>query len=149
MLEAPRAEPRQNACGVVNEHKIFRSHQCSPECSMNKFRAYISTDPPRTHQYGSGSRVENNIYIYIRTYIYIQYIYIIYIHIYIYIYTYMYVYTYIHTPILGHPISVKITELIPLRQKHLWGLMLKVVTEFLSYIVFVQLFLFQNLHGLF
>ena len=61
----------------------------------------------------------------------------------------MYAYTYIHTPILGHPMSVKITELIPLRQKHLWGLMLKVVTEFLSYIVFVQLFLFQNLHGLF
>ena len=28
---------------VVNEQKIFCSHQCSPECSMNKFRAYIST----------------------------------------------------------------------------------------------------------
>ena len=29
---------------VVNEQKIFYSHQCSPECSMNKFRAYLSTD---------------------------------------------------------------------------------------------------------
>ena len=38
-------------------------------------------------------------------------------------------------PILGHPLSVKTTEFIPLRQKHLWGLMLKVVTELLSYIV--------------
>ena len=26
---------------VVNEQKIFCSHQCSLECSMNKFRAYI------------------------------------------------------------------------------------------------------------
>ena len=25
---------------VVNEQKIFCSHQCSPECSVNKFRAY-------------------------------------------------------------------------------------------------------------
>ena len=34
---------------------MFCSHQCSPECSMNKFRAYISTYTcfvlPRTHQY--------------------------------------------------------------------------------------------------
>ena len=43
------------------------------------------------------------------------------------------------------PIIVKITGFIPLRQKHLWGLMLKVVTELLSYIVIVQLFLFLNL----
>ena len=28
---------------VVNEQKIFCSHHCSPECSMNKLRAYIST----------------------------------------------------------------------------------------------------------
>ena len=28
---------------MVNEQKIFCSHQCSPECSMNKFRAYVST----------------------------------------------------------------------------------------------------------
>ena len=31
-------------CGVVNEQKTFCSYQCSPECSMNKFRAYIFTD---------------------------------------------------------------------------------------------------------
>ena len=43
MLKAPGAELCQNACGVVNEQKIFCSHQCSPECSSNKFRAYIST----------------------------------------------------------------------------------------------------------
>ena len=29
---------------VVNKQKIFCSHQCSPECAMNKFRAYISSD---------------------------------------------------------------------------------------------------------
>ena len=55
MLKAPSAELCQNACGVVNEQKIFCSHQCSPECSMNKFRVYISTDMcfvlPRTHQW--------------------------------------------------------------------------------------------------
>ena len=28
---------------VVNEQKIFCSDQCSPECLMNKLRAYIST----------------------------------------------------------------------------------------------------------
>ena len=41
VLKAPGAELCQNAYGVVNEQKIFCSHQCSPECSMNKFRAYI------------------------------------------------------------------------------------------------------------
>ena len=49
----------------------------------------------------------------------------------------------------GHSLSVKITGFIPLRQKHLWDLMLKVVTEFLSFIVIVQLFLFLDLDGLF
>ena len=44
MYKAPGAELFQNACGVVNEQKIFCSHQSSPECSINKFRAYISTD---------------------------------------------------------------------------------------------------------
>ena len=52
-------------------------------------------------------------------------------------------------PILGHPLSVKITGFIPLRQKHLWDLMLKVVTELLYYIVIVQLFLFLDLDGFF
>ena len=46
---------------VVNEQKIFCSHQFSPECSMNKFRAYISTYTcfvlPRTHQCGSATYV--------------------------------------------------------------------------------------------
>ena len=42
LLEASGAELCQNACGVVNEQKIFFSHQCSTESSMNKFRAYIS-----------------------------------------------------------------------------------------------------------
>ena len=41
MLKALAAELCQNACGVVDKQKIFHSHQCSPECSMNKFRAYI------------------------------------------------------------------------------------------------------------
>ena len=31
VLKAPGAELCQNACGVVNEQKIFCSHQCSPE----------------------------------------------------------------------------------------------------------------------
>ena len=39
-------------------NKKYCFHQCSPECSMNKFRAYLSTDTcfvlPRTHQCGSG-----------------------------------------------------------------------------------------------
>ena len=52
-------------------------------------------------------------------------------------------------PILGHPLSVKITGFIPLRQKHLWDLMLKVVTELLYYIVIVELFLFLDLDGFF
>ena len=43
MLKAPGAELYQNACGLLNEEKIFCSHQCSPEFSVNKFRAYIST----------------------------------------------------------------------------------------------------------
>ena len=62
MLKAPAAELCQNACGRVNKQKIFHSRQCSPECSTNKFRAYIY------------------IYIYIEIYIYI------YKDIYIYIY---------------------------------------------------------------
>ena len=45
-------------------------------------------------------------------------------------------------PILGHPLSVKITGFIPLSQKHQWGLMLKVVTESLSFIVIVHYFFF-------
>ena len=40
-------------------------------------------------------------------------------------------------PILEHPVSVKVTGLIPLRQKHLWDLTWKVVTELLVYIVTV------------
>ena len=40
---------------VVKEQKIFCSHQCSPEGSMNKSRVYISTYTcfvlPRTHIY--------------------------------------------------------------------------------------------------
>ena len=52
-------------------------------------------------------------------------------------------------PILGHPLSVKITGFIPLRQKRLWDLMLKVITEPLLYIVTVQIFLFLNFDGLF
>ena len=44
MLKSPGAGLCQNACGVVNEQKIFCLHQCSPDCSMNKFTAYISTD---------------------------------------------------------------------------------------------------------
>ena len=41
VLKTIDAEFSQNACGEPK--KIFSSHQCSPECSMNKFRAYIST----------------------------------------------------------------------------------------------------------
>ena len=52
-------------------------------------------------------------------------------------------------PILGHPLSVKITGFIHLRQKHPWDSMLKVVTELLSYIGIVQLSLFLGLDGLF
>ena len=53
MFKAPDAELCQNAFSVVNEQKTFCSYQCSPECSINKFRAYIS------------------VYIYIYIYIYI------------------------------------------------------------------------------
>ena len=42
VLKKPGAKLCQNAFGGVNEQKIFCSHQCSPEWSMNKFRAYIS-----------------------------------------------------------------------------------------------------------
>ena len=52
-------------------------------------------------------------------------------------------------PILEHPLSVKITGFILFSQKHLWDLILKVVTELLSYIVIVQLFLFLDLEGMF
>ena len=52
-------------------------------------------------------------------------------------------------PILGHPLSVKVTGFIHLRQKHLWDLMLKKVTELLSYIVVVQLYLFLDFPGSF
>ena len=52
-------------------------------------------------------------------------------------------------PILGHPLSLTITEFIPFRQKHLWDLKLKAVTELLSYIVIVQLLFFLDLDGLF
>ena len=52
-------------------------------------------------------------------------------------------------PILEHPLSVKITGFILFSQKHLWDLILKVVTELLSYIVIVQLFLFLDLDGMF
>ena len=35
------AELCQDASAVVKQQKIFCSHQCSPECSMNKVRAYL------------------------------------------------------------------------------------------------------------
>ena len=41
VVKASGPELCQNACGVVNKQKIFCSHQCSPELSMNKFRAYV------------------------------------------------------------------------------------------------------------
>ena len=67
VLRTLGAEICQSACGVMNEQK-FISHKRSPECSMNKFRAYISTDTcfviPRTYQCGY-------IYIYIYIHIYI------------------------------------------------------------------------------
>ena len=46
VFKTPVSELCQNACGVVNEQKIF-SHQCFPECSIY-------------------------IYIYIYTYVYIK-----------------------------------------------------------------------------
>ena len=42
VLKALGADLCQEACGVVNEQKKTCSHQCSRECSMNKFRAHIS-----------------------------------------------------------------------------------------------------------
>ena len=57
--------------------------------------------------------------------------------------------TLIDKTILRHPVSVKITGFISLRQKHLWDLMLKVVTKLLSYTFTVKLFLFLDLYGLF
>ena len=47
--------------------------------------------------------------------------------------------------ILEHPLSMKITGFIPLRQKYQRDLILKVVTELLSYIVIEQRFLFLDL----
>ena len=41
VLEPPRAELCQSACGVMNEQKILCSQQFFPEWLMNKFRAYI------------------------------------------------------------------------------------------------------------
>ena len=52
-------------------------------------------------------------------------------------------------PILEYPLKVKITEFIPLRQKHLWDLNLKVVTVLTSYVVIEQLFLSTDVGGLF
>ena len=40
--KAPGAELCQNACGVVNEQKIFSSHQCSPEWSAIKYILTLS-----------------------------------------------------------------------------------------------------------
>ena len=36
-LECLKHQVLSFTCGVVNEQKIFCSHQSSPECSMNKF----------------------------------------------------------------------------------------------------------------
>ena len=84
VLKAPCAELFQNACGVVKKQKIFCSDQCSPECSMNKFRAYIFTDTcfvlprtPRTHIHIiSKKNTSIYIYIYVIIYIYISSLYI-------------------------------------------------------------------------
>ena len=43
-------------------------------------------------------------------------------------------------PILGHLLSMKITGFIPLRQKHLWDLMFKVVTELVLGLFSVSLY---------
>ena len=51
-------------------------------------------------------------------------------------------------PILGHPLGVKTTGFIPLRQKYHKDLMLKVIAELLSYIVIELLFIFLDLEGL-
>ena len=54
VVKALGAELCQSACGMVNEQKIFCSHQCYPACFMKKFRSNISEDTclviPRTHQ---------------------------------------------------------------------------------------------------
>ena len=79
VLKGQSAEFCQNACGVMKKQKIFCSHQCCPDCPMNKSRAYISRDMcfflPKTHQCGSV--------------VYIYMLYILYIYIYIYIYIYV------------------------------------------------------------
>ena len=41
VVKAPGAKLYQMACGVVNEQKIFCSHQYSSDISMDKFRRYI------------------------------------------------------------------------------------------------------------
>ena len=41
VLKVPGAELCQIVCGVVNEQKIFSSHQSSIDSSMKKLRAYI------------------------------------------------------------------------------------------------------------
>ena len=51
-------------------------------------------------------------------------------------------------PILVYPISVKTTGFIPYRQRQLWDLMLKMITELCSYII-VQVLLFLDVDGLF
>ena len=43
VLKAPGAELCQKCLWYGEQTKIFSSHHCSPECSMNKFRAYINT----------------------------------------------------------------------------------------------------------
>ena len=52
-------------------------------------------------------------------------------------------------PILEYPLKVMITEFIPLRQKHIWDLNLKVVTVLISYVVIEQRFLSPDVGGLF
>ena len=52
-------------------------------------------------------------------------------------------------PILRYPLRVKITGLIPLKQRHLWDFILKVLTELLPYIVIEKVLLFLDLNGLF
>ena len=50
LLKTPGAELCYNACGVVNEQKIFCPNQCSSEGSMNKFRAYVHRQAFRSSQ---------------------------------------------------------------------------------------------------
>ena len=42
------------------------------------------------------------------------------------------------------PLSLKAIGFIPIKQSYLWGIVLKVVTELLSYIVIEQLFIFTG-----